>query len=544
MRFQSYVGLATLASVVAFSVTACISTKQSCEELGLEPGCESATGGASSSTSTGQGGSSVSSTGGRSGNSGGGISVGGATGGNAAGGTTSAGTSSSLGGMATGGTGTGGGNSSMGTSTALGGIGTGGLATGGVGTGGMATGGAATGGATTGGMATGGLATGGAGTGGFVSACNPTCSSTKPMCKESAATCVECLENGNCPASRPACNLATNICVGCMLDNYCSAPTPACNLATDTCVGCMSNANCSSPTPACNTGSNLCVQCTKDTYCSGATPACNTTTNTCVECTGNANCTGATSLCDTAKNTCVECLSSNDCKSPTASLCSSGTCSPCASNSDCSHLTGKGICKTTSLLDGDAGIDASADAGASEGECVQCTVEDESPCNGKSCNPATNTCTTTTKNSIDVCLSCVADSECIDNSAASAHPSARCVEMTFKGAAHGTGGYCLQRVSAGCSSPYSASFTATSLSGAASEAYCGINQNATTCEAVLDLIHSKACTADTDCGGSQGGLCKAISVVPPANRCTIPCGSSDQCTDGKSCSPPTTPWCH
>jgi len=509
------------------------------------------------STDTGQGGSSVSVTGGASGAVGG-VGTGGINTGSTAGVLSSGG--GGVGGMANGGSNVGG----IGTSSTLAGgtgVGTGGNTTGGVtssaslaggssGTGGNATGigGAATGGTfATGGLSTGGMATGGAGTGGFVSACNPTCADTKPVCNERAATCVECAENGNCPASRPACNLTTNICVGCMLDNYCSAPTPACNLATYTCVGCLSNANCSSPTPACNTTTNLCVQCTKDTLCSGSTPACNTATNKCVQCTSNGNCGGATPLCDTAKNTCVECLSSADCTQATASTCIAGKCEPCSSNADCSHMTGKGICKTSSLSDGDAGIDASVQAGAGDGECVQCTVENETPCNGKSCNPTTNTCTTTPKNSVDVCHPCVADSECFDDSAASVHPSTRCVQMTFKGTAHGTVGYCLQRVSAGCGSPYSVSFPATSLSGAGSEPYCGINQNATTCEAVLDLINTKTCSADTDCGGGQGGLCKAISVIAPANRCTIPCDSAAQClasAPGNSCTLPSTPWCH
>jgi len=549
MRFQSYVGLATLASVVAFSVTACISTKQSCEELGLEPGCESATGGASSSTSTGQGGSSVSSTGGRSGNSGGGISVGGATGGNAAGGTTSAGTSSSLGGMATGGTGTGGGNSSAGTSTALGGIGTGGLATGGVGTGGMATGGAATGGATTGGMATGGLATGGAGTGGFVSACNPTCSSTKPMCKESAATCVECLENGNCPASRPACNLATNICVGCMLDNYCSAPTPACNLATDTCVGCMSNANCSSPTPACNTGSNLCVQCTKDTYCSGATPACNTATNTCVQCTSNSNCHGTASLCDTGKNTCVECLSSTDCKSASASTCIAGQCEPCASNADCSHLSGTTVCKTVSASESDAGAEP-GDADASPNECVQCTGTQYSACGqsaGKNlvCNSLTNTCSTSAEHSGGLCTPCVTDAQC--------PLGEMCVEEVFNGqsvgyfcffkqgdTAHGAPASCFTN-----GRPYSGVLKgAVSIDGAAAD-ICSLRGS--TCTALNEFSQTD-CTSSTNtandqaCGFAPGVDSKcAESSTPGVYSCTTTCLSDLDCRIGVTCNTHVNP---
>jgi hypothetical protein len=135
--------------------------------------------------------------------------------------------------------------------------------------------------------------------------------------------------------------------------------------------------------------------------------------------------------------------------------------------------------------------------------------------------------------------------------------------MTFKGASHGAGGYCLQRRAAlACAQPYAVLYNAASLSGAAPEAYCGINQEATTCEAVLDLIASKACTQNTDCGSSApnpaasgiaaggapstGGLCKTAAATGDL-RCTIPCDSSIQClasAPGNACETPDIPYCH
>jgi hypothetical protein len=180
----------------------------------------------------------------------------------------------------------------------------------------------------------------------------------------------------------------------------------------------------------------------------------------------------------------------------------------------------------------------------SNGTCVQCTTAKETACGAYSCNPVTSACTTTPKGSIYNCRSCVADSECTGGEIAT--PTARCVPMTFNGTTRGN--YCLQLVSAGCSSPYSVSTTAESVSGAASAAYCGINQATTTCEAVVDMIASKTCNSDGDCGSGQGGLCKPISVVAPANRCTIPCTANAECLGGaivNACELPTTPYyCH
>ena len=201
---------------------------------------------------------------------------------------------------------------------------------------------------------------------------------------------------------------------------------------------------------------------------------------------------------------------------------------------------------TSATSDGDAGADASVDAGVSEGQCVQCTVEDETPCNGKSCNPATNTCTTTVKGSRKTCNSCLADSECGTN-AGVVDPNSRCVPMTFNGTAHGTGGYCLQIATlVNCTQPYKVTFRATSLTGV-SGTYCGLNQTATTCEALLDLFNSKTCTLSSNCGGGQGGLCEDFSTTStPDLRCTIPCGSTAECLSsgpGSSCSGSTNGWC-
>lgn len=258
--------------------------------------------------------------------------------------------------------------------------------------------------------------------------------------------------------------------------------------------------------------------------CSGTKPVCNESAKTCVQCTKDGNCSGNTPLCDTIKNACVQCKANTDCTSATASLCSNGTCSPCTQDADCSQISGKNACAT--------------------GACVQCTPSNESACNGNSCNPKTNTCTSTPVNSVTKCHSCVADSECIGGNAGDGGTvTARCVQLTFNGNPHGN--YCLQRVASGCASPYTVPINIKSSSGAASDDYCAINQAATTCEAVQDLIASKTCSGDVDCGSGAGGLCKTVGVL--SNRCTIPCDSAAQClasAPGNTCTPPDFAYCH
>jgi hypothetical protein len=113
--------------------------------------------------------------------------------------------------------------------------------------------------------------------------------------------------------------------------------------------------------------------------------------------------------------------------------------------------------------------------------------------------------------------------------------------MTFDGTQRPTG-YCLRREAATCTRPYGeVPINAVSLSGAAIEPYCGFNQEAVTCEAILDLVNGTTCTVKEDCGDGQGGRCEKVGTNN--NRCSYSCGVSNDCPVGKACSD-QTPWCH
>ncbi len=266
-----------------------------------------------------------------------------------------------------------------------------------------------------------------------------------------------------------------------------------------------------------------------DGACQAPKPVCDEPNDTCVQCLQEPDCTaGAKKKCDLTAKTCVECLAPVDCPSATAAKCGAGSCVKCTSNDDCKHVAGKGVCDT--------------------GTCVQCTPADESACSGRSCNPATKSCTGTAVGTRDYCQSCIADSECFGGN--KPDPDARCVPMEFNGTPR-TGGFCLKRVVKTCARPFKIPLAAASLSGAASETYCGIDQDNVTCEAVLDLSVA-TCAADDGCGctrdagskcigSGQGGLCRTVGVDP--NRCTYTCGVPDHCPSGTTCTG-AQPYCH
>jgi hypothetical protein len=212
-----------------------------------------------------------------------------------------------------------------------------------------------------------------------------------------------------------------------------------------------------------------------------------------------------------------------DCENPTPQ-CAGNVCVKCTADAACAGRTDATVCDTTT--DANYG-----------GTCVECTVNDETACDPKACNPDTRDCTgTTDRHTLIACKPCVADSECVCLSADC--DAYRCVPMKFNAVAHG--GYCLQSATTVCPRPFTVGVTAASRSGAASATYCGVDQDTTTCEAVLDLVDATVggalgtCSMDSDCGaaGLADGLCKTLL---PGPRCTYGCGALEQCPSGFSC---------
>lgn len=199
---------------------------------------------------------------------------------------------------------------------------------------------------------------------------------------------------------------------------------------------------------------------------------------------------------------CVECLVRADCAQPDAGSIDGG-------------LAGAFICEDFSCVFG---------------------CETEADCGGRVCRPD-GTCSAypVYPASQEQCRPCDAEENCGELD---------CVPMTFDGAAHGR--FCLRPVSLTCSQPYTIEVTGTSLApGAGSDVYCGVNQAATTCEAVRAFGTGTCgdttcpCTTSADCGapGLADGRCETLATGP---RCTYSCfDDASTCGAARTCTGPT-----
>jgi len=292
-------------------------------------------------------------------------------------------------------------------------------------------------------------------------------------------------------------------CAGKAGGDYCSAKNE--------CVACLESPDCSVSDPVC--AGNACTGCTKKADCSArsSTPVCDAPSGDCVECTASdaTKCTAASKVCKTGATACVQCNENADCKSAGASRCDGNTCNPCENDGDCAGI-----------MNGATALDACV-----SGQCVDCRIDavdtkvDYGCAGSTACDPTSHACTGKPKNTIDICLTCVADSECIEGH--------RCVPMFFN--SQSLGGYCMKAAQAGCAFPYgAAAINRASVSGALAVDYCGITEGLTSCEAIKGLEDGAGCAGgqSSECGG-EGALCRTVNNV--ANLCTYACNSSATC---------------
>jgi len=182
---------------------------------------------------------------------------------------------------------------------------------------------------------------------------------------------------------------------------------------------------------------------------------------------------------------------------------------------------------------------AAEDGGETDpGDGATCSQEtEEEDCGETSCDPETGTCTDTLRGSVQRCGDCVADSECING-------TDRCVPMRFRSCARPTG-YCLKPSEGGCERPFTVvTDERASLSGADPETYCGIDEDLTTCEAVLALQNEASCASDLDCGAPllDDGICDFVNG--DADRCTYACAEDLECDSPlRMCAGDPRPYC-
>ncbi|RDV36211.1 hypothetical protein DV096_20030 [Bradymonadaceae bacterium TMQ3] len=321
---------------------------------------------------------------------------------------------------------------------------------------------------------------------------------------------LDCVENiGIC--GQEYCHPEKRRCVACVRNDHCSGEL-VCDPSSSACV-------CPPGTHRCG---ERCVDSGSPAHCGercescptqwGADAACVQGSCT-LECTeGFFPCTGPD--CQTQ---CIECERHADCTSPSRARCYEGRCQGCATSQDCADQPDTPVCDQAS------------------GTCIMCTPEDSSACDGNSCDPSTNLCTTTPIRSLDDCELCQADIECQDHQ--------RCVPMNFAGQ-NRPHGYCLtvERPDS-CGRPMPMHLERVSLSGYPLARYCGVREEKITCEAYLDF--GNPCSNDSDCGapGLSDGTCIWFSGANSRYGCSYSCTNDDDCPATASCTPSNNGVC-
>ncbi len=304
----------------------------------------------------------------------------------------------------------------------------------------------------------------------------------------------------------------------------CNGDTPVCDEATDTCVECLENPDCTEG--VCNTETHECVQCLSRADCSGNAPACDTNTNLCVACLENSDCSDAMPFCNPEEQSCAECLEDTDCTESDASWCDAGSCAPCQTNDDCAHLTGTTVCD------------------AEVGQCVECTGTDYESCGTLDgtplvCDSLERTCTSNKHQAAGLCNACVSDAHC--------KPGQLCVNETLEGTQLGYRCFWqpgAEGAPAGCpvAQPYvTLRSDVTSIDGVAADvctlaiSSCKAHEDFrnTDCEAAPDVPDPSLCGEP----GIADSGCELFGVVAEDNiyRCTVRCGSDDDCRVGFAC---------
>jgi hypothetical protein len=283
----------------------------------------------------------------------------------------------------------------------------------------------------------------------------------------------------------------------------CTGATPVCSATSFQCVECVEDGHCTKSPVGRACVENKCAPCTEDKHCkdSPTGPACFNKSQ-CVQCTMDAQC-GPNAHCDTTAHACVACLSNDHCPE-SAPLCGADhKCTACNANAECTRFSK--VC------------DAAAH------QCVQCTSATEATaCGANACKPD-HTCGSRRRTSVNTCLLCEADSECVSDH--------KCIAMRYRGTA--AGAYCLKTGAGGCNAPYATPITRASVSGAPATAYCGIDETRASCAAVVSLMSSKQCglLGAVECG--MGGRCETVGLV--ANQCTYACTYPNDCPERRSC---------
>ena len=266
----------------------------------------------------------------------------------------------------------------------------------------------------------------------------------------------------------------------------CPAETPICDEGTGMCRTCLDHAECEAldpNTPACR-DDGLCKECTADhdDACMGSMPVCSD---------------------EPDENTCTECNADDDCMDPESARCQDHACVPCTMDEQCTHLEDTQVCHM--------------------GECVECKPGATTACTDGVCDMTTFVCTNRPAGTKVPCQACVNSDECMGNRS--------CVMTVFQPTGDDVDYFCLPDNTAGCGSldPYFDEQSLVLVEGGMAS-MCGLALS--TCPARNEFRVQDSCSDMSDddaCGvvGLDDGYCREAGAGDW--RCTLPCGSDDDC---------------
>ncbi len=307
-----------------------------------------------------------------------------------------------------------------------------------------------------------------------------------------------CFNDDDCVGS--TCDLDSNQCIDCQSNEACQAINASKCGAEKTCIACENNQDCTHIEGKTFCSEGVCGACAADEDCAN-NEVCDANLLLCLACTKDADCGSEKCLIDNTtptNNTCVACLDNQDCTDPAMAQCTSDNqCGLCGNNGDCSHLVDTPACF--------------------EGLCVACNAD--SDCNGKVCDFRIHECSTFDPGTKSICEPCVSDGECQTDQA--------CIPTFYQGRTEGN--YCLKRKKNGCSRPYPATVSRSSLSGAPGRSYCTVNESLTTCAAVL--------RSGSQCALQFPQCTHGLKCINSGNNhvCRVVCDDINQCPSNQTC---------
>ena len=307
----------------------------------------------------------------------------------------------------------------------------------------------------------------------------------------------------------------------------CDGAEPFCDVVHGKCVQCRGQLDC--VTGLCEVGAGKCVECLSHETCVGPAVARCSNAGVCATCTDNSQCAHIPEKNVCSAGACVACKSHSDCTMADKAQCSaqSSSCTACTDDTQCAHIPGKNVC--------------------SAGACVQCTGTKAEACGSQDsvplvCDSINKTCSMLKAGKAGLCEPCVSDAHC--------KPGRLCVQETVNGQKLGFAcfwkeGDTQNLAPANCSlngRPFiKQELNASSIDGAKADLCTLRVSSCLAFQQFSDVACTEPAMADSKCGAVPGVDARCAVMQPEVFKCTMTCGSNEDCISPFNCDTDQTP---